>query len=321
MFPTRLQAPVRWGAHQRVHQTAHQVVRRVVRQVVLPALAVVALKLGFTAALLTLLATGPAAAQINEEVPFIVTPDHVTVAMLELAGVQPADFVLDLGSGDGRIVITAARRFGARGLGVEIVPTLVERSRDNARRAGVAARAEFREQDLFKTDLTVASVITMYLLPEVNMQLRPALLRLAPGTRIVSHDWDLGDWHPVRTIEVPAPDKPVGREKLSRLHLWIVPAQVEGLWCGPGAQALRLARHTDRVDGTLRAGTTTLGAVGLLRGTTVQLQAHPGTDASLRARAEGETMRVEAASGAWAAWAGLTLQRIPVQRAGEGCRG
>jgi SAM-dependent methyltransferase len=293
----------------------------VVRQVVLPVLAVVALKLGFTAALLTLLATGPAAAQINEEVPFIVTPDHVTVAMLELAGVQPSDFVLDLGSGDGRIVITAARRFGARGLGVEIVPTLVERSRDNARRAGVAARAEFREQDLFKTDLTVASVITMYLLPEVNMQLRPALLRLAPGTRIVSHDWDLGDWHPVRTIEVPAPDKPVGREKLSRLHLWIVPAQVEGLWCGPGAQALRLARHTDRVDGTLRAGTTTLGAVGLLRGTTVQLQAHPGTDASLRARAEGETMRVEAASGAWAAWAGLTLQRIPVQRAGEGCRG
>jgi SAM-dependent methyltransferase len=289
--------------------------------VVLPVLAVVALKLGFTAALLTLLATGPAAAQINEEVPFIVTPDHVTVAMLELAGVQPSDFVLDLGSGDGRIVITAARRFGARGLGVEIVPTLVERSRDNARRAGVAARAEFREQDLFKTDLTVASVITMYLLPEVNMQLRPALLRLAPGTRIVSHDWDLGDWHPVRTIEVPAPDKPVGREKLSRLHLWIVPAQVEGLWCGPGAQALRLARHTDRVDGTLRAGTTTLGAVGLLRGTTVQLQAHPGTDASLRARAEGETMRVEAASGAWAAWAGLTLQRIPVQRAGEGCRG
>ena len=321
MFPTRLQAPVRWGAYQRVHQTAHQVVRRVVRQVVLPVLAVVALKLGFTAALLTLLATGPAAAQINEEVPFIVTPDHVTVAMLELAGVQPSDFVLDLGSGDGRIVITAARRFGARGLGVEIVPTLVERSRDNARRAGVAARAEFREQDLFKTDLTVASVITMYLLPEVNMQLRPALLRLAPGTRIVSHDWDLGDWHPVRTIEVPAPDKPVGREKLSRLHLWIVPAQVEGLWCGPGAQALRLARHTDRVDGTLRAGTTTLGAVGLLRGTMVQLQAHPGTDASLRARAEGETMRVEAASGAWAAWAGLTLQRIPVQRAGEGCRG
>ncbi|MFM7532602.1 MAG: SAM-dependent methyltransferase [Rubrivivax sp.] len=263
----------------------------------------------------------PASAQIVEEVPFIVTPDHVTVAMLELAGVQASDFVLDLGSGDGRIVITAARRFGARGLGVEIVPELVERSRQNARRAGVAERAAFRVQDLFQTDLSVASVITMYLLPEFNMQLRPALLKLAPGTRIVSHDLDMGDWHPVHTIEVPAPDKPVGREKLSRLHLWIVPAPVEGLWCGPGGQALRLSRHTDRVDGTLRTGTTTLGAVGLLRGTAVQLHAHPGTEASLRARAAAETMQVEGATGVWAPWAGLTLQRVPVHRAGEGCKG
>jgi SAM-dependent methyltransferase len=278
-------------------------------------------RLALTLVLWAALACRPAVAQITEEVPFIVTPDHVTVAMLELAGVQPTDFVLDLGSGDGRIVITAARRFGARGLGVEIVPELVELSRDNARRAGVAARAEFRVQDLFKTDLSVASVITMYLLPEVNMQLRPALLKLAPGTRIVSHDWDLGDWHPVRTVEVPAPDKPVGREKLSRLHLWIVPAHVEGLWCGPGGQALRLGRHTDRVDGTLRTGTTTLGVAGLLRGTTLQLQAHPGTEATLRARSQGETMQVEAATGAWAAWAGLSLRREPVHRAGEGCKG
>ena len=295
--------------------------RRVLRR----AAAVLALKLACTAALVAALlaaqATRPAAAQLHEEVPFIVTPDHVTVAMLELAGVQSSDFVLDLGSGDGRIVITAARRFGARGLGVEIVPQLVERSRDNARRAGVAGRAEFREQDLFKTDLGVASVITMYLLPDVNMQLRPALLKLAPGTRIVSHDWDLGDWHPVRTVEVEAPDKPVGREKLSRLHLWIVPAHVEGLWCGPGGQALRLSRHTDRVDGTLRAGATAQGAVGLLRGTVLQLQAHPGTEASLRARSAGETMQVEAASGVWAAWSGLSLRRIPVHRAGEGCKG
>lgn len=272
-------------------------------------------------ALVAALAWRPAAAQIVEEVPFIVTPDHVTVAMLELAGVRADDFVLDLGSGDGRIVITAARRFGARGMGVEIVPELVARSRENARRAGVAARADFRVQDLFQTDLSVASVITMYLLPEFNLQLRPALLKLAPGTRIVSHDWDMGDWHPVRTIEVEAPDKPVGREKLSRLHLWIVPAQVEGLWCGPGGQALRLARHTDRVDGTLRTGTTTHGTVGLLRGTALQLHAHPGTEASLRARAAADTMQVEAATGAWAPWSGLTLRRVPVYRAGEGCKG
>ena len=273
------------------------------------------------AALVAALMSRPATAQITEEVPFIVTPDHVTVAMLELAGVQASDFVLDLGSGDGRIVITAARRFGARGMGVEIVPDLVARSRENARRAGVADRAEFRVQDLFQTDLSVASVVTMYLLPEFNLQLRPALLKLAPGTRIVSHDWDMGDWHPVRTIEVAAPDKAVGREKLSRLHLWIVPAPVEGLWCGPGGQALRLARHTDRVDGTLRTGTTTHGSVGLLRGTALQLQAHPGTEASLRAQAAGESMQVEAASGAWASLSGLTLRRVAVHRAGEGCKG
>src|ERR1700750_261921 len=111
-----------------------------------------------------------------EEVPFVTTPDNVTTAMLEIAGVGPRDFVIDLGSGDGRIVVTAAKRFGARGLGVEIVPDLVKRSRDNAAAAGVADRAQFLEQDLFKTDLAPATVVTMYLLPEVNLELRPKIL-------------------------------------------------------------------------------------------------------------------------------------------------
>ena len=181
---------------------------------------------------LSLMLSAPARSQ--EEVPFITTPQHVAIAMLELAKVGPEDFVIDLGSGDGRIVIDAARRFGARGLGVEIVPDLVERSRRAAEEAGVADRAHFREQDLFRTDLAPASVITMYLLPEVNLQLRPRLLKLRPGTRIVSHDWDMGDWAPDRTMTVDVPDKPLGREKLSRIHLWIVPAQVEGVWCGIG---------------------------------------------------------------------------------------
>ncbi len=180
---------------------------------------------------------GPATqAQAHEEVPFITTPDHVTRVMLELAGVGEKDYVIDLGSGDGRIVITAAKSFGARGLGVEIDPSLVERSRVNARNAGVADRAEFREQDLFKTDLSQASVITMYLLREVNLQLRPSILALKPGTRIVSHDWDMGDWLPDRTRVVDVPDKKVGLEKFSRLHLWTVPAKVAGRWCGVGAQ-------------------------------------------------------------------------------------
>jgi SAM-dependent methyltransferase len=166
-----------------------------------------------------------------EEVPYVTTPENVALAMLEIARVGPADYLIDLGSGDGRIVITAAKRFGARGLGVEIVPELVEKSRANARAAGVDSRAHFRELDLFQADLSPASVITMYLLPEVNLQLRPKLLRLRPGTRIVSHDWDMGDWKPDRTVTLDVPDKAVGAEKRSRVHLWIVPAQVDGVWC------------------------------------------------------------------------------------------
>lgn len=165
---------------------------------------------------------GSAASQ-DLDVPFVVTPDHVTRAMLELADVKPGDFVIDLGSGDGRIVIVAARHYGARGLGVEIVPDLVEKSRDNARRAGVAERVEFREQDLFETDLSRATVITMYLLPDVNLKLRPRLQALKPGTRIVSHDWDMGDWKPDRMVTIDVPDKPYGLEKVSRLYLWTVP--------------------------------------------------------------------------------------------------
>jgi SAM-dependent methyltransferase len=181
-----------------------------------------AARLGAVLAAVTGLAAGRAQAAGEVDVPFIVTPDHVTLAMLELAGVGPRDTLIDLGSGDGRIVITAARRFGARGLGVEIVPELVKASRENARRAGVADRVEFRQQDLFDTDLAAATVITLYLLPEVNLQLRPRLQRLRPGTRIVSHDWNMGDWEPDRIVVVPAPDKPVGREKISRLYLWVV---------------------------------------------------------------------------------------------------
>lgn len=202
------------------------------------------------AALCALLATGVRA----DEVPFVVTPDRVTQAMLELAGVGPGDHVIDLGSGDGRIVITAARRFGARGLGVEIVPDLVRRSRENAAKAGVADRAEFREQDLFATELAPATVVTMYLLPEVNLQLRDRLLALAPGTRIVSHDWDLGAWRPDRTLEIEVPDKPIGPDKRSRVHRWVVPARLQGAWCGAGArvevvQRFQLFSATVTLDG------------------------------------------------------------------------
>jgi SAM-dependent methyltransferase len=186
----------------------------------------------------------------QDEVPFVTTPDNVTLAMLELAGVGASDHVIDLGSGDGRIVINAARRFGASGLGVEIVGDLVRSSRDNARRAGVAERVEFLEQDLFLTDLDRASVITMYLLPAVNLQLRPRLLALKPGTRIVSHDWDMGDWTPDRSRRVSAPEKKIGLEKSSNVHLWIVPARVHGLWCA-GNLRLDLTQRFQTFSATL----------------------------------------------------------------------
>jgi SAM-dependent methyltransferase len=167
---------------------------------------------------------GPARAQPDGEldVPYVTTPQNVVDAMLELAEVGPNDRLLDLGSGDGRIVITAARRFGTTGLGIEIDPTLVELSRRNASREGVAQQARFIVADLLTADLNRFNVITMYLLPDVNLLLRSKLRSLPAGTRIVSHDWDMGDWLPERTVEVVAPDKRVGLRKVSRLMRWTV---------------------------------------------------------------------------------------------------
>ena len=204
------------------------------------------------AALAAACAAAGAAVLAQDEVPFITTPDNVTLAMLQSAGVTAQDFVVDRGSGDGRIVITAAKRFGARGLGVEIVPDLVAQSRINAVKAGVAERVDFRVQDLFLTPLEGATVVTMYLLPEVNLQLRPRLLALPAGTRIVSHDWDMGDWVPDRTVLLDVPDKTIGRDKRSSVHLWVVPAQVQGLWCSAGL-SLHIEQRFQRFSATLAA--------------------------------------------------------------------
>lgn len=174
----------------------------------------------------------PPPTQALEEVPYVKTPEPVVDAILGLAGIRPGDRLIDLGSGDGRIVIAAARRFGIRAFGVEIDPALVELSNTRAAEAGVADRVRFAAQDLFDTDLRDATVITLYLLPDVNLALRPRLLELAPGTRIVSHDWDMGDWTPDRSVEVDAPGKTVGLVKRSKVHRWTVPARVDGRWRG-----------------------------------------------------------------------------------------
>jgi SAM-dependent methyltransferase len=152
------------------------------------------------------------------EVPDVRTPPEVVVEMLRLARVGPDDVVYDLGSGDGRIVIAAARDFGARGVGIELDPDLVAESARNARRAGVAERTRFLRQDIFDADISEATVVTLYLWPDVNLRLRPKLLsQLKPGSRIVSHDFPIGDWQPARVVNFKGP------ERTHVLSLWIVP--------------------------------------------------------------------------------------------------
>ena len=253
---------------------------------------------------------GHSRAQPTDEVPFITSPDNVTLEMLNAAGVKRGDHVIDLGSGDGRIVILAAKRFEATGLGVEIDPRLVELSKTNARNAGVADKAEFREQDLFKTDLAPATVVTMYLLPEVNLQLRPSLLALKPGTRIVSHDWDMGSWKPDRTTVVPVPNKAVGFEKSSKVHLWTVPARVEGLCCAAGllrGASIRLTQKYQAFEGLLAWRDRTRDLVGTVNGTALRVPA--GSNGELVLQASDNTLRITTAQGNLALVQGQTFTR------------
>ena len=188
--------------------------------------------LGCVAAVLACPCIAIAQGQEKElDTPYVPTPQAVVDRMLDMAQVKASDMVIDLGSGDGRIMITAAKRHGARGFGVEIDPRLVKRSNEEAKRVGVADRVKFLQQDLFNTDFHEAAVLTLYLLPDVNIALRPKILaELKPGTRVVSHDYGMGEWRPDAQETVPAPDKTVGTRKESMVYLWIVPARIEGEW-------------------------------------------------------------------------------------------
>lgn len=160
--------------------------------------------------------------EAQPRVPYVPTPNEVVVAMLELANVKGDDVLYDLGSGDGRIVITAAQKYGTRGTGIELRPELVEQSRENAKKAGVSDHTQFLQQDIFKTDLSDATVVTLYLLPDVNLQLRPKLFKeLKPGTRIVSHDFDMGEWKPEKVVQVKSNP---GRQHT--LYYWVVPKEI-----------------------------------------------------------------------------------------------
>ena len=210
--------------------------------------------------------------------PFVVSPDAVVERMLYLAQPKAGERLVDLGSGDGRIVIEAAKRFGARGLGVDIDPRLVELARGNAKLAGVESLASFEVRDLFETDLRGVSVVTMYLLPEVNLQLLPRFIdQLKPGARIVSHDYDLGPWPFDEMIELALAEKMVGPLGRSRVFLWVVPADARGRWIAElpelgGRWQLDIAQKFQVLDVDARAGVSVMLVRGArLRGEEIRL--------------------------------------------------
>ena len=198
----------------------------------------------------------PTVGQAGKDVVWVPTPQALVEKMLDLAKVTPQDFLMDLGSGDGRTVITAAKR-GLSAQGVEYNPDMVELSKRNAAAAGVTGKANFVKADLFETDFSKAQVVTMFLLPSINMRLRPQILKMRPGTRIVSNTFTMEDWQP-DTSET------IGGDCTSwcTAHLWIVPAQVQGTWQA-GANTLTLTQKFQKVDGML--GSTAITG-GKLRG-------------------------------------------------------
>ena len=217
--------------------------------------------------------------------PFISTPSDVVERMLQLAGTQPGDLVVDLGSGDGRIVIAAAQRFGARGLGIELDQKLLEKSRHNARLAKVADRVSFVHGDVLVSDISKASVVTVYLLPSLIDRLQPRFVdELQPGTRIVSHAFAMAGWKPDRaqTVRVTQPHPGQGDE--STLYLWIVPAEARGLWQG-GDLRLRIHQNYQdiEVEGT-QAGKPVAVSRATLTGSDIAWESASGR---FRGRVEG----------------------------------
>lgn len=210
----------------------------------------------------------PEVGQPGKDVVWVPTPQAVVDKMLDMAKVTPKDFVMDLGSGDGRTVITAAKR-GARAMGIEYNPDMVELSKANARAAGVAERAQFTKADLFQTDFSKATVITMFLLPDINLRLRPKILGLKPGTRIVSNTFTMGDWHEDERATVESGCDGSWCTAL----LWIVPARVAGTHQIPAGE-LTLKQSYQVLSGTLRtADGRTVPVEGKVHGEDVDFKA------------------------------------------------
>jgi SAM-dependent methyltransferase len=267
--------------------------------------------IGGGTALATAVAT-PLLAQQFFDVPFVPTPQVVVDEMLRLAGVGPKDVVYDLGSGDGRIVITAAAKFGARGVGVELNEHLIYQSEASAQQANVEHRVKFLQQDFFKTDFSEASVVTLYLLPGVMKRLRERMLKLSPGTRLVAHDFDFDDWRPdvKTTIRKNA-------------FLWIVPARIDGRWRtrvdmrdAPLAFDIDVRQKYQEIDGIVKMDGAIPGGLweAKLEGDRVRFVVVDSRERDHEAslyfdgRVSGDTMRGEGVRGVGNALARFTWQ-------------
>lgn len=226
---------------------------------------------------LPLLANAQSWAWDDGTTPYVQSPMEVVERMLWLAQPKPGEYLIDLGSGDGRIVIEAAKRYRARGLGVDLDPRLVRLSQSRAREAGVDALAKFEVKDLFELDYSKADIVSAYLLPEVNLKIRPKLLALKPGTRIVTHDYDMGDWPYDEMIEIPVAEKLVGPLGRSRAFLFVVPADARGTWRSDvpehgGRWEFRITQKHQVIEASARGGAYEQRVRGMrLRGKEIRL--------------------------------------------------
>ncbi|MDB5509148.1 MAG: hypothetical protein JWL93_1617 [Hyphomicrobiales bacterium] len=254
----------------------------------LPKAAGLAATLRHAGVVVAMLAAAPAGAQTRLDVPYVPTPMEVVERMLELGEVKKTDFVIDLGSGDGRIPITAAKKYGATALGIDLNPMRIKESKENLAKENLGDKVEFREANLFKTDISKADVLTMYLLPSVNLQLKPRILEeLRPGTRIVSHAFDMGRW-------TPDHEETVASRKVMK---WIVPAKAQGRWQvrdQKGSYTLSLEQQFQMLTGSAEIdGKSVAVTTGKLRGKEIDLTFDMGPEGrrNLKGVVEGDTIK------------------------------
>jgi SAM-dependent methyltransferase len=235
----------------------------------------------------------PRVGQEGKDVVWVPTAQTLVDKMLDMAKVTPSDYVIDLGSGDGRTVITAARR-GAKAHGIEYNPEMVALSKRNAEKAGVAGKATFAHADIFQSDFSKATVLTLFLLTDLNIKLRPTILKMKPGTRVVSNTFGMNDWEPDQKVEAPA-----GCSSFCRAHLWIVPANVAGTW-QLGESRLTVEQKYQKFTGKLTTGNVIAPITdGRLNGDQITFTA---AGATYTGRASGDAMEgTRSGGGKWQA--------------------